>query len=238
MATISFEEAFGTPENKSETFKPAKREKRFTGRFQAPVSETEGVIDGDHTEKFKSLAAEFPNAQLTSLVRTPEKNKAVGGKPNSQHLRGTAGDYVVPKEDKPAFKKRAAEMGYVAIDEGDHIHLQLPKGMGSAVTGSRVMETIKDPKVIPFDEAFGPSPQQKKAAPVIKAQQEEASLLDQAKEGIATFFESQTRPQEPNAGGLKGAVQTALSLNPEFIRTPVTRAITDGFDGVWNMINR
>lgn len=237
MATISFEEAFGTPADKPESFKPAKREKRFTSSFQAPVSENTDLVDpllsDDHISKFKALQSEFPNTTLTSLVRTPEKNKAVGGKPNSQHLRGTAGDYVVPTDEKPAFKKRAAEMGYVAIDEGDHIHLQLPKGMGSAVTGSRVMATIKDPKVIPFEEAFGPSTQERKAAPIRKEQQEETTLMEDAKKGLVEFLQEQYKPRES-----KGLVDTALSLQPEFIRTPVTRAITDGFDGLWNMLTR
>lgn len=67
-------------------------------------------------------------ATITSRERTPERNAQVGGKPNSQHLGGTAGDFVVPAANKAAFIADAQARGYQAIDEGDHIHVQLPRG--------------------------------------------------------------------------------------------------------------
>ncbi|WP_398572861.1 D-Ala-D-Ala carboxypeptidase family metallohydrolase, partial [Staphylococcus aureus] len=65
---------------------------------------------------------------MTSGVRSAERNAQVGGQSNSQHLNGTAADYAVPTNQKPAFISRARQLGYHAIDEGDHIHLQLPRG--------------------------------------------------------------------------------------------------------------
>ena len=36
---------------------------------------------------------------ITSGYRCPELNKKIGGKPNSQHLKGQAADFVVPQRD-------------------------------------------------------------------------------------------------------------------------------------------
>lgn len=83
---------------------------------------------GQHFGDFTSLAGEFPGVSMTSGMRTTERNQEVGGAANSQHLTGTAADYAVPAQLKPAFISRAKQLGYQAIDEGDHIHLQLPRG--------------------------------------------------------------------------------------------------------------
>jgi hypothetical protein len=64
--------------------------------------------------------------QPSSLTRTPEKNADVGGVPASQHIDGTAGDFPVPEAQKPQFIAMARQLGYEAIDEGDHVHLELP----------------------------------------------------------------------------------------------------------------
>lgn len=93
-----------------------------------------GQPDASHFGAFNSLAMEFPNVSMTSAVRSPERNAAVGGQPNSQHLRGTAADYAVPPQLKPAFMSRVRQLGYTPIDEGDHVHIQLPRG-GASTTG-------------------------------------------------------------------------------------------------------
>ncbi len=97
---------------------------------------------GDHFAAFTQLSTEFPGATMTSGVRSAERNAAVGGQPNSQHLAGTAADYVVPANRKPAFMSRVRQLGYQAIDEGDHIHVQRPRGggqqgVGAPLTGRR-----------------------------------------------------------------------------------------------------
>lgn len=91
--------------------------------------------DNPHFGAFNSLAMEFPNVSMTSGVRSPERNAAVGGQPNSQHLRGTAADYAVPPQLKPAFMSRVRQLGYTPIDEGDHVHIQLPKGANNPSIG-------------------------------------------------------------------------------------------------------
>ncbi|WP_313217557.1 D-Ala-D-Ala carboxypeptidase family metallohydrolase [Stenotrophomonas sp.] len=86
-----------------------------------------------HFAAFSQLATEFPAVTMTSGARSAERNAQVGGQPNSQHLNGTAADYAVPANQKPAFISRARQLGYQAIDEGDHIHLQLPRSGGGGV---------------------------------------------------------------------------------------------------------
>lgn len=84
--------------------------------------------------KFKELASAFPRAVVSSLTRTPEHNKKVGGVANSQHMArngnefGTAMDIVVHASDRPSFVAQAKQFGFHTIDEGDHIHVQLPHG--------------------------------------------------------------------------------------------------------------
>lgn len=97
------------------------------GSFSEPA-QPHAAQAGNHFGAFSQLATEFPSVTMTSGVRSAERNAQVGGQPNSQHLNGTAADYAVPANQKPAFISRARQLGYQAIDEGDHIHLQLPRG--------------------------------------------------------------------------------------------------------------
>jgi hypothetical protein len=64
---------------------------------------------------------------ISSGYRDPQKNAEVGGVPNSQHMRGTGFDAVFQSpQAKQAAMTRARAMGYEAIDEGDHVHFELP----------------------------------------------------------------------------------------------------------------
>ena len=64
---------------------------------------------------------------VSSWIRTPKHNDAVGGKPKSKHLSGEALDAVLDDH------KRANELislckkaELVCADEGDHVHIQTP----------------------------------------------------------------------------------------------------------------
>lgn len=81
------------------------------------------------------LAAGFvvkgiPGERVTSTLRSPARNKAVGGKANSYHLSGRARDSVPPpgmSMSAYAAQLRRLNPGMDVINEGDHVHIE-PKG--------------------------------------------------------------------------------------------------------------
>ena len=75
---------------------------------------------------FRGVAGE----QITSTLRSPARNKAVGGKSNSYHLSGRARDSVPPpgmSMSAYANELRRLNPGMDVINEGDHVHME-PKG--------------------------------------------------------------------------------------------------------------
>lgn len=87
---------------------------------------------------FVSDAEEFRNnfgLNFSSTIRSPEKNKAVGGTANSYHLKGEAADIPtagMSKEKRAQVKEYWASRGsYDVIDEGDHIHVEPRPGVTS-----------------------------------------------------------------------------------------------------------
>ena len=103
-----------------------------TGQLE-PVDDTyvapqpQPTIQGadNFKQAFTGLASKH-GAQITSITRTPEENRRVGGVANSYHLTSQAGDFVVPQQNKAQFMADARAMGLEAIDEGDHIHVEPP----------------------------------------------------------------------------------------------------------------
>lgn len=69
---------------------------------------------------------DIPGTRLTSGRRSPAQNAAVGGVPNSQHLRGSAADIVATTPDqKNRIRTIARGYGLEVIDEGDHLHIEM-----------------------------------------------------------------------------------------------------------------
>lgn len=89
----------------------------------------------DPNQLFAALSSKY-SIQPTSVRRTPEHNRAVGGVANSYHISGQAADFVVPAQYKQQFIQDAQQHGYQALDEGDHIHIepsrQAPRNGGVA----------------------------------------------------------------------------------------------------------
>lgn len=67
------------------------------------------------------------NGSVTSWYRTVKHNAQVGGDPNSRHLYGLAIDVVLDNDiDKERFISECRKrFGLAAVDEGDHVHVQV-----------------------------------------------------------------------------------------------------------------
>lgn len=77
------------------------------------------------------LLNRFPGTRVTSARRSLRENVAVGGAPNSYHVRGRAVDFAPPRERWREFLTAARRQRVgphctgpeEVIDEGDHIHV-------------------------------------------------------------------------------------------------------------------
>lgn len=93
----------------------------------------------------QGLAGQY-GGQVTSLQRTPERNARVGGVANSQHIPGTAGDVVFrDPQAKAAYMQAARSAGLEVIDEGDHVHAELPPGARRGATAQAAPQGVGRP---------------------------------------------------------------------------------------------
>lgn len=90
-----------------------------------------GFWVGFFNELNAAVAATGP-VTVTSWWRSPSRNAEVGGSPDSQHLIGTAVDFVTEEPGKLA--RELAGLGWVSVNEGDHLHVQAwPAGVARSV---------------------------------------------------------------------------------------------------------
>lgn len=116
-----------------------------TGQFEplgAPAAPAPGAPANTSPMMDFATLARTTGATMTSGLRSGERNAEVGGVPNSQHIAGTAADFAVNPAQKSAFIAQAQAMGYKAIDEGDHVHLQEQRG--PSPTGLAVARSPED----------------------------------------------------------------------------------------------
>jgi hypothetical protein len=73
-------------------------------------------------ERVRDGSSGIPISRVTSWWRSRAQNSSVGGAIYSQHLLGLAIDVVTPKPSALVRGLKAA--GLVAVDEGDHVHVQ------------------------------------------------------------------------------------------------------------------
>lgn len=85
--------------------------------------------------------------RITSTVRTAAHNRAVGGVPNSYHLRGRAIDIVrragVSHQQLAAALRRAGFSLIESLDEGDHSHFAFGFGGAAAPNLRRLGEITR-----------------------------------------------------------------------------------------------
>ena len=99
---------------------------------------------------------------VTSVHRTPERNRLVGGAPNSWHLQGRAIDIArrpgVRHADIEAAFRRAGYVLIESLDEGDHSHFafglpgQAPRPAASAKVQLAAAEPAAPSKLCKLDE--------------------------------------------------------------------------------------
>lgn len=69
----------------------------------------------------------IPGERVTSTLRSPSRNRQVGGVQNSFHLTGQARDSVPPpgvSVAEYARRLQALNPGLEVINEGDHVHIE------------------------------------------------------------------------------------------------------------------
>ncbi len=123
----------------------AGEQKKYSPR-QTAVNAAAGVAFQGMSEA-AALAKQF--GRVTSIKRSPAKNKAVGGVKNSYHLTGRAIDIArgkgVSHQDIVAEYKRRGYKIVEALDEGDHTHIafDFKGGRKAPVQGPDKLEPVR-----------------------------------------------------------------------------------------------
>lgn len=73
----------------------------------------------------KALERARRPVRVTSWYRDPSRNRSAGGSEWSLHQLGLALDLALARGDYGIVKKAMQNAGLIAIDEGDHLHVQL-----------------------------------------------------------------------------------------------------------------
>ena len=72
--------------------------------------------------RVRTLLGQHPGS-VTSWIRSPARNKAVGGAKNSKHLTGLAVDVVLDNPNE-GLAQICKTLHLRCLDEGDHVHVE------------------------------------------------------------------------------------------------------------------
>lgn len=131
-------------------------ERRFTTPAPQPRGGDPVRLGGGGIE---SLAKQtVPGINVTSRTRSPAKNAAVGGKPDSYHLTGQARDFTPPAGMNMAqlhAQLARAFPGYDVINEGDHVHVEPgPRMARTAQAGPKRIRSKQEYDRLPSGTEF------------------------------------------------------------------------------------
>lgn len=105
-----------------------------------------GLSGGTSQQLSDVITNSLPGSKVTSTYRDPEKNKAVNGAKNSDHLRDDAIDFVAPpgtteEQVRDILKSQGITPRYLKLEkegqDGQHFHISYPKNNSEVETGTR-----------------------------------------------------------------------------------------------------
>lgn len=133
---------------------------------------------------------------VTSGYRTPQHNAAVGGVPNSAHLRDQARDFVPQGISNQEAVNRLVKSGIAfdqVYDEGDHVHVSFdPRNRHQVIQPKMAQNNISDADLM--KALTGSTP----AAAASPAPGGQASISDEALLKALTQSGPATKPQAAN----------------------------------------
>jgi len=93
-------------------------------RATSEMSQPSRVSYRDTGQARSAISQIVPGVNFTSGVRTAEHNRAVGGVPTSNHVRGRAWDLTPPSGmSMSQLAQKMRSEGFRVLDEGDHVHV-------------------------------------------------------------------------------------------------------------------
>ena len=202
---------------------PAASAKPQTVTFRGGM---ESLSDTGRTAAQNVMQA-FPGARITSGLRTPERNAAVGGAAKSYHLTGDAID-VVPPAGMPMnvfaaqLQQQLGPQGYTVMygDPGhlDHVHIQPGAGMN--------VPRQFNPSVAATDVAAGRQPMGMGApaapvnamAPMVAAQLMQQNAMTAPQQTLPNIAPGLTQPVPAPAPAANTKLTSAQQAKVESVR--------------------
>lgn len=85
------------------------------------------ILDRAQAYFYIEALCTLTDSSVTSSRRTEKRNKAVGGVARSRHVQGLAWDLVPDDGDFQKVEQMATKLGFYALVEDDHTHVQVKR---------------------------------------------------------------------------------------------------------------